>query len=487
MKKAIYNEQVKTIVFSVLVSSAVTVILCFFLFFNEQAADNNMPQYLIRRIGQHIYETNGVIFLDQDGKDSLKKYSLWLQVIDEGGTVVHEEGEPTALPTHYGYIDLADAVLRSDAIEGYTVYAGSIPRLDGHVVLLGCDSSLVSKHVFNLNKSNGSIFTKCLAVFFVVSASVIAFFSYRLSRKITIPIGKIMDDIACIQKGEHIDVGNDKDGKLFSPIFTCIEDLQAALNENDRLRAEWISNISHDIKTPLSTIRGYAELLADEDYNFDPNEIRMYASQMLRSEETIKDLIEELKTSQALADGGIVLKLEETDIGELVSNCVESSKAYIKQGLMLTKTAQVAAKDEPAIRPDEIESRIVYSQLDTPIISVDRNLISRCITNIICNAFIHNNSDVRVDVTVSGDSRNASIIVRDDGCGMSEQDLKHIFERYYRGTNSSKVNGTGLGLAIANEVVKAHGGEIHVSSKKDQWTVFEIKLHAGSLSAVNHT
>ena len=182
MKKAIYNEQVKTIVFSVLVSSAVTVILCFFLFFNEQAADNNMPQYLIRRIGQHIYETNGVIFLDQDGKDSLKKYSLWLQVIDKSGTVVHEEGEPTALPTHYGYIDLADAVLRSDAIEGYTVYAGSIPRLDGHVVLLGCDSSLVSKHVFNLNKSNGSIFTKCLAVFFVVSASVIAFFSYRLSR-----------------------------------------------------------------------------------------------------------------------------------------------------------------------------------------------------------------------------------------------------------------------------------------------------------------
>lgn len=486
MKNAIYNEQVKTIVFSVLVSSAVTVILCFFLFFNEQAADNNMPQYLIRRIGQHIYETNGVIFLDQDGKDSLKKYSLWLQVIDEGGTVVYEEDCPVSLPGHYSYLDLADAVLRSDAITGYTVYIGSIPRLDGHVVLLGCGSSLVSKHVFNLNKSNGSIFTKCLAVFFVVSASVIAFFSYRLSRKITIPVGKIMDDIACIQKGEHIDVGNDKDGKLFSPIFTCIEDLQAALNENERLRAEWISNISHDIKTPLSTIRGYAELLADEDYSFDLNEIRMYASQMLRSEETIKDLIEELKTSQALADGGIVLKLEETDIGELVGSCVESSKAYIKQELMLTRIPQAAAEDEPSIHPDETEPMIVYNQLDAPMISIDRNLISRCITNIICNAFIHNDPDVRVDVTVSGSGNTASIIVKDDGCGMSEQDLKHIFERYYRGTNSSKVNGTGLGLAIANEVVKAHGGEIHVSSKKDQWTVFEIKLPISRLGAVNH-
>lgn len=78
-------------------------------------------------------------------------------------------------------------------------------------------------------------------------------------------------------------------------MFESVERLETILKQNDVLRAEWIVNISHDIKSPLSAIKGYSELLYDQDYEYSPSEIRNYAEQMLKSEERIRELVEDLK------------------------------------------------------------------------------------------------------------------------------------------------------------------------------------------------
>ena len=107
---------------------------------------------------------------------------------------------------------------------------------------------------------------------------------------------------------------------------------------------------------------------------------------------------------------------------------------------------------------------------------IDVKLMERCITNIICNAFVHNDKDVEVKVSVTESGDDVIICISDNGRGMPEEDVPHIFERYYRGTGSGKTEGTGLGLAIANEIVLLHGGRIDVNSKPGKGTVFKIRL-----------
>ena len=107
---------------------------------------------------------------------------------------------------------------------------------------------------------------------------------------------------------------------------------------------------------------------------------------------------------------------------------------------------------------------------------IDVKLMERCITNIICNAFVHNDKDVEVKISVAEDDGNIIIRISDNGKGMPAKDMPHIFDRYYRGTGSGKTEGTGLGLAIAKEIVLLHGGRIDVKSVSGKGTEFTISL-----------
>ena len=97
------------------------------------------------------------------------------------------------------------------------------------------------------------------------------------------------------------------------------------------------------------------------------------------------------------------------------------------------------------------------------------------------NAFVHNDKDVEVKITVTETDNNIIIRISDNGRGMSEEDISHIFERYYRGTGSGKTEGTGLGLAIAKEIVLLHGGKIDVKSETGKGTAFTISLRCQSI------
>ena len=453
MKKQIIKEYVKIIIIAVTASIVISGILCFVLFFLGRSADTDMPQYLVYNIKPHISFTGAGIELNAEGKERLLHHDVWLQVINGSGEVVFEENTKGDLPSKYSLIELTNAVLNSNRLGNYTVYMSDIPEADGYAVLLGCDSRLVTKYTYNATGEIALIIIGCILVISVVSGLAVLFSAIVFSKKITNPVGDIIEDIDKIRKGEKITRRSSANNKLFENVFDSVENLEAILKQNDALRAEWIVNISHDIKTPLSTIKGYSELLYDQDYEYSSEEIRTYAGQMLKSEERIKELVDDLKTSNSLIEGKVTPVLESVDIVDFIEKCISNASTYYVHDKQIQLDKYCRAK-----------------------CGIDVKLMERCITNIICNAFVHNDKDVEVKISVAEDDGNIIIRISDNGKGMPAKDMPHIFDRYYRGTGSGKTEGTGLGLAIAKEIVLLHGGRIDVKSVSGKGTEFTISL-----------
>lgn len=448
MKKKMIREYLKTSFGAVFFTLVLGALFSYLLLFNRPA-DEAMPQYLILQIHQYILFDGNEFSIKQEGLQKLKKHDCWMQFIDQNGNVVGSVNVNKKLPERYNSYELVDYALNSGHLDHDTLFINEIVEYPGYGVIIGCNSKFLQKRsIIFLGKR--SMMKACL-VFMIVMICVVYTASTIFSRKITTPIIKIMDDIPLIAKG--VEMKQPDHSSIFAGISKQLEELQYRLQENKRMRTEWIANISHDMKTPLSTIRGYSELLADEEYQFEPDEVREYAREISKSERYIENLIQDLRLSQKLVEGKMPLQREKVLLLSMLQDSIDRTEQMQNQRDSVTIDCE-----------DEIS------------LCCDPNLMQRCIINIISNAFIHNPEGVRVIVRAIQSDHTVQLEIQDDGRGMDEEESRHIFERYYHGTNSQQRGGTGLGLAIAKETVEAHGGTISVESQKDKGTTFIIRL-----------
>ena len=453
MKRAIIEEYIKLVVLSVLASIVISVGLCFLLFFYKSDVDEGDPVSLVRSMSNYTVVTENGIDIDPVGMEILKKYDLWLQIIDRTGEVVLSYNTSGRLPSSYTNIELVDLSLHSSAIKGYTVFIAPLTQDSEYGVMIGAKSDAVTKVTFDYSGSFVGLVIKCLFVITSVSSLFVFVASFFFSRKITIPMSKALQDIESLQKGEYVDVSEKRKNKIFSDVFVSIAKLQEELKRNDKQRAEWIVNISHDIKTPLSTITGYAEIMSSDDYEFEKKEVGVYSERILESAKNINELVDDLRISRSLDEGDFVLHKTSTDIVELVEESV---------------------RDLNELHSQDNDPIVTYT--GRPAAIVDRKFMKRCLQNIIGNAYIHNGRDVKVEIDIKAVDEKTVVSIKDHGNGMTEDEKNRIFDRYYRGTNSRNIKGTGLGLAIAKEVVRCHGGNIEVTSVLGEGTEFVISL-----------
>lgn len=220
------------------------------------------------------------------------------------------------------------------------------------------------------------------------------------------------------------------------------------------MRADWIANISHDIKTPLSSIKGYAEFL-EQDYDFSSEDIKSFAGIINNKSDYIKELVEELNLSMKLKNNESILKKEKVNIVSLVKNSVIDI-------LNDSKYSKVDIKFECS------EDKI--------FIDIDKVLMQRVLNNLIYNALVHNDKNISIVVSVYKKDK-IYISISDNGKGISEKDLENVFDRYYRGTNTGEAHkGSGLGMSIAKEIVNAHNGDITINSILGKGTDINITL-----------
>jgi signal transduction histidine kinase len=277
------------------------------------------------------------------------------------------------------------------------------------------------------------------------------------SRNISRPILNIVDNIDSLEKDKELTIIDRKN--IYSSVYESMKKLKNRLNaakaeqaKNEKLREEWISNISHDMKTPLTTIKGYAEIMTDPEYEVSPEEQVEFSEIITRNVEVIEGLVKDLNLSRLLKAGKVNMVKEQIDICQLLKECCDNMNIKYK---------------------DRIQTNFEHEKI---LIHADQNYLRRVFLNIICNAFIHNRDDVQVLICCYEKKNNAIIEISDNGKGMSQEDLENIFSRYYRGRASTEIDGSGLGMAIAYEIVKAHQGKIEIKSTQGQGTTFCIYL-----------
>lgn len=450
MNKKILSVYYKSIISAVILIVAIWIAASMLLVFSNNEVDENLPQYRILTADSYITISDEEVNVSQEFLESLSKYDLWMQVLDEDGNAIYQENVPLGVPQKYTAIQLIDACLKSDKIPGMTVFAADIETNPGYCILIGCDSHVVNKLSYSFVGNGRDEMTKVLIIFLIVLVSVVIFYSFLFMKRITEPIGNIMGAIGKIDD-EQFDMPV-YHGQIFSEVFCELGKLREKLKQTKRQRLEWTANISHDIKTPLSTIKGYAEVLADDEYDFTGEEVKQYMRETLKAEESIEELVEELNLSSKLSEGKYLLKKEKVDLTELINECI----AKVDSNMMG-------------------DSTILLNSDEDVILEGDRKLLKRCFLNIMYNAFVHNKAGITLNIRIQK-SGHIVLTFTDDGIGMSQEEASRIFERYYRGTNSQKTKGSGLGLAIAREVVVVHGGSISVETELNKGTSFIISF-----------
>lgn len=435
------------------------------ILFNDLESPQLPEATFTREFGKYIQLENNKIDLNQEGKKILEEKGIWVQVLDEDANEVYSYNTPKKLNKKYTPMEL---------IHGYK-YAGGLPNSDAdHILvsnkkigdidytyLLGFHRGKLEKYVITYNpKDFANTVMGVIWIILSIDIMIALMFGYIFSRRLTKPMKDIIKGVENLEEGKY-DIYYKEKG-LYGSVYKKLNKLSDTLKSNeiernklDKSKQEWIANISHDIKTPLSSIKGYAEILSDEEYDINREEAKDYGVIINEKSEYIKELVDDLNLTMKLKSSDRVLNKKDENIVRIIKDSV------------------IQILNDPKYSNRDVE---FISNKDSIIKSVDSMLFKRVINNLVYNALIHNNDKVNIKVAVEYISEAETIInIEDNGKGIEQKDLERIFDRYYRGTSTGEVHkGSGLGMAIAKDITVAHGFEIDLNSEVGKGTKIKI-------------
>jgi len=307
------------------------------------------------------------------------------------------------------------------------------------------------------------------AILLLFAGGIALSFGYFLSASITESIRRVVAGAEAIADGDlgarAVVSGNDELAELaaaFNRMAAQLQEADARQKELETLRRDLIGWVSHDLRTPLASMRVMIEALADGVVD-RPEMVQRYLRTIQGDINNLSALIDDLFELAQIDAGGLKLEVAPHSLRDLISDTLESMRALARQkGVQLS--GNVAQEVDPVVMAPE--------------------KISRVLTNLISNAVRHTPAEGSIVVeawrefgpeTPKGRVR---VDVRDTGEGITSTDLPYIFERFYRGekSRSRATGGTGLGLAIARGIIEAHSGQLWVESQIGKGSTFSFTL-----------
>ncbi len=279
-----------------------------------------------------------------------------------------------------------------------------------------------------------------------------------LRRRLTVerPVKRIVEAAEKIIKGDfsvrikpQSRFGSDE---TFNRVVECFNKMAEELGGVETLRSDFISNVSHEMKTPLAVIQNYGTLLQQEDL---PEDKRIeYAKGITDASRRMADMMTNILKLNRLENQQIYPQKAEYDLGEQICEClVQYENVWERKDISI----------ETDIAPDVS-------------IEADAELLSHVWNNLFSNAFKFTPSGGSVSVSLEADDKYAVVRVKDTGCGMPPEVGAHIFEKFYQGDSSHATQGNGLGLALVKRVVDIMQGEITVESTAGKGSVFTVRM-----------
>ncbi len=249
----------------------------------------------------------------------------------------------------------------------------------------------------------------------------------------------------------------DRLGATFQQMTERINQQVGKLQKSDAMRRELVANVSHDLRTPLATLRGYIETLLLKDEHMSSEERRNYLKTAVSHCERLGKLIDDLFELAKLEAQDPVLHCESFNISELVQDVVQKF----------------------ALTAQERKIKIITNiGKDIPFARADIALIERVLENLIENALRHTGEEGSVSVVMNHEGEHVRVMMSDTGQGISEKELPRIFDRFYQLDKSrkGKLGHSGLGLAITKKILDLHDCQIDVESKTGSGTTFSFHL-----------
>lgn len=237
-------------------------------------------------------------------------------------------------------------------------------------------------------------------------------------------------------------------------VMVVIQDITEHVKLDD-MRKEFVADVSHELKTPLTSIKGFSEILLEGDCDKETEKhfLTIINDNADRMEKLVQDLLTLSRYDSKKNKNSIV----EFDLGELAKKCTEKFEIEVRK------------------RNQSLEC---FVTADVPPVQADKDGIERVIINIISNSVKYTPNGGKINVYVGYVHNDAYVKIKDTGIGIPKDDLDKVFERFYRvdKARSRKLGGTGLGLSIAKEIIEQNNGNINVSSKVGQGTEVVIRI-----------
>ena len=400
-----------------------------------------------------------VVLVSVDGTDNAGGEVKLTEGVSNGGYEAHFAGIPFERTTMEestlrsvlsgGVYEGEDAAVANWFMMGH--FMNDVRNTVGVPVILGGE-----RHALFIKQDSSLMFSEfhiILLVFFVAAVLVSLIFIIVMSRRLTEPLGRLRTAANEIRQ-ENFDYdiapasySRDEIGQL----AVSLDAMKGQLQENHRMRQKFISDVTHDLQSPLVNIQGYAKLL--EDGEVDGVEAQEAASVVHSEAKRLSSLARQLMLLNKFDHQSYTAKMESVRLDAQIRDVIRVFRW----------------------RLDESGIEVSYS-LDEVTVESDSDLLWNIWDNLVSNAVKYSSDGDEIAVTLKDMGDNVEVSVRDTGMGIPEDALGKVFERFYRVDAARSSEGSGLGLAIVLETVEMLGGTIEVDSAPGAGTEFIVKL-----------
>lgn len=402
---------------------------------------------------EKLTSKDGKFVLDESSKDVLHKKQAWAMLIDDNGDRIWEYDLPKEIPKHYTLTDVAK--FSKFFLKDYPVYVWEHPE---GLLVTGYPKDKYTR--FNLTYTIREIeqFPRLILVMLLLNAIITFLIALFIGLKMVKSIKPIITGMKLISKGEPVflqEKGILSDiSKSINSVSRELQEKNAKLRKREEARSNWIAGISHDIRTPLSMIIGYAGEL-EESKNLSQREheqVSIICNQGIKIRELVSDLnlVSKLEYNMQPLDCGkirVSVFLREV-VSDFINNNLDNN-FYIEINIL----------DEDII------------------IDADKKLLKRAISNLIQNSITHNQHGCNINVVSRSDLDFCYITIEDDGKGMSKDKISYLLNNQYNLSDAyAKGQNHGLGLLIVAGIINAHKGKLNITSDDCHGLKITLKL-----------
>jgi len=373
----------------------------------------------------------------------LNKDGLRITIIKEDGTVIYDSlGGEDVMENHGNREEIIQAkvsgegrAMRTSTTSNEHTFYYALQTSGGAILRIAKDSSSI--YILTVQMA-GMIVLIGVAVLFMC-----VILARRLTRNLMAPIEKMADNIVLMEE----------DGvyEEMRPFVATIKAQHVDILQHAKMRQEFTANVSHELKTPLTAISGYAELIANGMTNGE--DTTRFANEIHQSSERLQNLINDIIKLSELDDSDLQLEFEEIDLLKEAKACIANMQVHAEKN-----DVTLQALGAPAI------------------LKANKMLIEELLYNLCSNAVRYNKRGGSVTITTGMENEHPVLKVKDTGIGIPKEAQERVFERFYRvdKSRSKSTGGTGLGLAIVKHIVAQHEAQILLTSEVGVGT--EIKV-----------